>query len=138
MDTDTGERRRLQVLITGSRGSAGTLRAMLEQRGAIVHEIPTIAIEPPESFDQLDEALRQLERYEWIVFSSRNAVNAVFERLGGMGPKRHLPSHLKVGAVGPSTAADLAERGIRVACVPEEAGGRELASAMATIGIRGS
>jgi len=111
---------------------------MLEQRGAVVYDLPTIAIDLPESCDQLDEALRTLDRYDWVGFSSRNAVRAVFERLDALGPEHPLPPCLNVGAVGPSTAADLAERGIRVRCVPEEAGGSELAAAMAATGIRGS
>ena len=76
-----------RVLVTRSRAQAGALTRLLEGQGADVIEVPTIRIEPPEDYGELDEALRRLSAFDWVVFTSTNAVDAVFDRLqmSGLG-----------------------------------------------------
>lgn len=98
-------------------------------------ELPAIAIEPVAEIGPVDEVLRRLNRYDWIAFTSRNAVRAVFTRLSELGIA--LPKRVRVAAVGPSTRDELAARGTAVQCMPEEATGVALAAAMAAQGIVG-
>ena len=63
-----------RVLVTRSRVQAGALSRLLEGRGADVVEVPTIRIEPPDDYGELDDALRRLPAFDWVVFTSTNAV----------------------------------------------------------------
>lgn len=123
-----------RVLVTRAPQDAGALRGLLEARGATVLELPAVAIEPPEDTERLDYALGRLAEYDWIVFTSRNAVRAVFERLSALEAS---PAFPQVAAVGPATAAELEARDIGVNCLPTEATGEALAAAMRGLGMQG-
>jgi len=110
----------VRVLVGRARHQAGALSAELRQRGASVLEIPFIEIRQPRSFRPLDSALRNLSHYDWLILTSVNGVEALWERLAKLRlAKRHL-AHLKVAAIGPATKKAIAKRGVRVAVVPEE------------------
>ncbi len=103
-----------RVVVTRAREQASELRDRLEQLGAEVLELPTIAIEP------LDVVLPPLHDYEWLVLTSVNGVAALFDRgLASAGLDARALGGLKVAAIGPGTAAALAARGIRADLVPE-------------------
>lgn len=110
-------------MITRPRDQAYELVAGLEDLGAEVVVCPTIAIAPPEDWAPLDEALDHLDRYAWVLFTSRNAVTAFCDRLG----KRELPASLQLGAVGARTARVLSERGHAAKLVAEPATAQALA-----------
>ncbi len=102
------------VVITRAREQASALRARLELLGAEVVELPTIVLEP------LDFALPKLGRYSWLVVTSANGVDALFDRgLAPAGLDARALADLKVAAIGPGTAAALERRGIRADLVPE-------------------
>ena len=110
-----------RVVVTRARAQAGELSAMLERLGAEVHEFPTIEIRPPEDYGPLDAAIRELDSFTWIVFTSVNGVEAFVERLRHHGlDLRAVPRHAKVAAIGPATAQKLDEAGLRVDVIPEE------------------
>jgi uroporphyrinogen-III synthase len=109
-----------QVLVTRARHQTGALSSELAKLGADTIEIPAIEILPPLSYGLLDEALRNLQRYEWLVVTSANAVRAIVERCAGMGFTPADFAHLKVAAVGASTARTLEEAEVRAAIVPQE------------------
>ncbi len=113
--------RGVRVLVTRPRAEGEPLRRSLRAAGARVLDLPTIVVEAPESYGALDTALSILSEYDWIVFTSRNAVNAVFDRLAALGSPPVFPVTLWVAAVGPATAADLRRRGVFVDAVPESA-----------------
>jgi uroporphyrinogen III methyltransferase / synthase len=121
---DWYERRPLfgrRVVVTRARTQAGELSAELEKLGAEVYEFPTIEIVPPEDFGPLDAALRELDSFSLIVFTSVNGVEAFLERLGHHGlDLRALPRDAKVAAIGPATAERIERVGLRVDVVPEE------------------
>lgn len=123
------------VLLTRARGENEPLRHHLEDLGASVVELPAIAIVPPDDPEPLKTALRNLDRYDWICFTSRNAVRAVGEMTERMGVT--LPSSLRIGAVGMATMRELETRGIRVDCLPEPSTGAALAEAMLPAGAAG-
>lgn len=127
----------VRVLATRARRDSERLYQLLEGAGAQVLECPTIAIAPSESFERLDAALDRLDMYQWIAFTSRNAVTAVHERLARRA-QNALPDTTRVAAVGPSTARELEQRGLRVDCVPPTASAEELARAMKARGLRGA
>ena len=75
-------------------------------------EIPTIRIEPPEDYGELDAALLRLPGFDWVVFTSANAVDAVFDRLRGRGLDARALHGTRVAAIGRSTADSLHDVGI--------------------------
>jgi uroporphyrinogen-III synthase len=102
------------VLVTRAAEQAGTLAGRLEEHGARVHVVPVVTIAPPLDESPLREALAQPQRFDWVLFTSQNAVGAV-ARL--VPPQTLAPC--KVGAVGRATAAALEAYGVRVDLVPE-------------------
>ena len=121
---DFFERRPLfgrRVVVTRARAQAGDLSARLEKLGAEVYEFPTIEIQPPEDFGPLDAAIRDLDSFGWIVFTSVNGVEAFVGRLRRHGlDLRAVPRRARVAAIGPATAEKAEEAGLKVDVVPEE------------------
>jgi uroporphyrinogen-III synthase len=127
--------RSLRVLITRPTGHGGELRERLEHLGATVLEIPALEILPPDDSSGLDNALDHLQRYDWIAFTSRNAVDFFLGRAAERSVL--LPTEIRVAAVGPETAARLQRRGLSVDCRPTEATAAALAEEMIRIGAAG-
>jgi len=107
-----------RVLVTRSRTQASRLGALLEEAGAQPVELPTIEIGPLDDYAQFDRALARISDYQWIIFASANAVDAVFQRLETQGKDARSFGPANVGAIGPATAAALAARGIKAEFVP--------------------
>lgn len=123
MSTDVRRRRPLEgrtVVVTRAATQASSLTGLLEAAGARVLEAPTIAIAPPASWDPLDAALRDLASFAWVVFTSVNGVTMVEERLEALSLSWSAVGRRRVAAIGPATAAALADRGVRVSLVPGE------------------
>ena len=108
-----------RVLVTRTRAQAGELSSLLRERGADAIELPAIETHPMEDFGELDRALGRVNSYDWVIFTSVNAVGVVFERLDGLGVDARAFGQAKVGAIGPSTAASLRQRGIVADLVPD-------------------
>ncbi|MBQ2790834.1 MAG: uroporphyrinogen-III synthase [Thermoguttaceae bacterium] len=107
--------------VTRPREQAAELRALLEERGADVLVQPSIAILPPETWDDVDDALQNAERrgFDWILFSSSNGVRFFFERVAPERRARFFAdARVSVAAVGPGTAAALNEFGVAVDLIP--------------------
>ncbi len=138
---DWFERRPLfgrRVVVTRARAQAGELSVELERLGAEVFEFPTIEIRPPEDFGPLDGAIRDLDSFDWIVFTSVNGVEAFVERLKYHGlDLRAVPRRAKVAAIGPATARRVEEAGLRVDVTPEEYRAEALISALAEASLVG-
>jgi uroporphyrinogen-III synthase len=110
----------LRVLVGRARPQAGTLAAELKRLGAHVLEIPFIEIRRPSSFRPLDTALKNLSGYDWLILTSVNGVQALWERLAHLRLDRRNLKHLKIAAIGPATKKAIEERGIAVTVVPNE------------------
>ncbi len=120
---DWFERRPLfgkRIVVTRAREQASDFKAGLAKLGAECLEFPTISVVPPEKWDALDRALKRLEKYQWVIFTSVNGVKYFFERLTALGRDARKLSGAKVGAIGPKTAQALIDRGIRPDLVPTE------------------
>ncbi|MGH9804271.1 MAG: uroporphyrinogen-III synthase [Candidatus Acidiferrales bacterium] len=109
-----------RVVITRRREQARELRRALEERGASVVELPTIALAPPKSWRPLDEALARLDRYDWLIFTSVNGVERFLARMKKRGLVARALGETRIAAIGPATARALRRRGLRVAVVPDE------------------
>ncbi len=108
-----------KVLVTRPRGQADAFAAALQAAGAVPLLFPVIAIAPLKDTQELDQALRTLSEYDWLVLTSANGVHAVWQRLQELGLSG-LPESLPVAAIGPQTAAALRLRGVEPAFVPGE------------------
>ncbi|MDQ6687203.1 MAG: bifunctional uroporphyrinogen-III C-methyltransferase/uroporphyrinogen-III synthase [Actinomycetota bacterium] len=109
-----------RVLVPRTKEQAGTLSARLRTFGSVPEEVPTISVEPPRNPQQMDKAVRGLVegRYEWIAFTSVNAVRAVREKFEEYGLDARAFSGLKMAAVGEKTADSLADWGLKADLVP--------------------
>nr|WP_294693009.1 uroporphyrinogen-III synthase [uncultured Friedmanniella sp.] len=109
-----------KVLVPRTKDQAAPMVARLRTYGAHSEEVPTISVEPPRSPLQMDKAVRGLVegRYEWVAFTSVNAVKAVREKFEEYGLDARAFSGLKVAAVGSVTAEALRGWGIEPDLVP--------------------
>jgi uroporphyrinogen-III synthase len=107
-----------RILTTRASKQSGGLAAPLREMGAEVIEIPTIEIKPPSSYKALDAALKNIRKYDWLILTSVNGVEALFSRLKKL---RIAPTlgHLQVAAIGPATRREIEEQGLKVAVTPE-------------------
>ncbi|WUI04579.1 bifunctional uroporphyrinogen-III C-methyltransferase/uroporphyrinogen-III synthase [Spirillospora sp. NBC_00431] len=109
-----------RVLVPRTKEQAATLSEQLRGYGAVPDEVPTISVEPPRTPQQMERAVKGLVtgRYEWVVFTSTNAVKAVREKFVDYGLDARAFAGLKVAAVGEQTAAALVEFGIQPDLTP--------------------
>jgi uroporphyrinogen-III synthase len=120
MPKNTRPLRGVRVLVGRARHQAGALSSELRKLGADVLEIPFIEIRKPRSYKPLDHALKNLESYDWLILTSANGVDAVWERMKKLRLGKKQLAHVKVVAIGPATKKAIEKRGIRVDVVPEE------------------
>jgi len=127
----------VRVLVGRSRHQAGALSAELRKQGAQILEIPFIEIRKPRSFRPLDAALKNLDTYDWLILTSVNGVEAMWNRTekviqrsvqksGPSGPRssgkssRVPAAGLRIAAIGPATKKAIEQRGIKVDVMPKE------------------
>ncbi|MEU4212787.1 bifunctional uroporphyrinogen-III C-methyltransferase/uroporphyrinogen-III synthase [Streptomyces sp. NPDC026206] len=108
------------VLVPRTKEQAASLSDQLRSYGAVPSEVPTIAVEPPRTPQQMERAVKGLVtgRYEWIAFTSVNAVKAVREKFEEYGLDARAFAGIKVAAVGEQTARSLIEFGVKPDLVP--------------------
>jgi len=117
------------VVVTRAEGQSEELCAELRACRAQVKLLPLIAFAPPESFAELDAALQRLESFDWLLFTSGNAVQAVARRMRELGLRTPGESQQpKVGAVGPATSRAAEDAGFPVEYVAAEHSGAGLAA----------
>jgi uroporphyrinogen III methyltransferase / synthase len=108
-----------RVLVTRPPAQAGVFAQQLWEAGAEPILAPTIAIGPPDDDAAAGAAVARVRDYAWAVFTSRNGVDAFFDRLGASGKDARAFGDVKVAAIGPATAGALTARGIRVDFTPD-------------------
>ena len=109
-----------RILVTRSRAQSSRLCELILRLGGSPLELPTIAIQPQDDYTELDSSIEDLPDYDWIVFSSVNAVESFFSRLCvGKRDARYMQS-IKIAAIGPSTASALRDRGLVADLVPDK------------------
>lgn len=125
------------VLVTRGADQAGEFTSRLERLGARVYGCPTIEIQAPESYADLDEAIGGLDSFHWIVFTSYNAVKYFFGRLGALGLDTRALGRCRICAVGPKTAAALEPFGVRADLVPSDYKAQGVVAAFANLDLTG-
>ncbi len=108
------------MLVSRARKQAGALSSALKELGCQVIEIPFIEIRKPSSYKPLDAALQNLASYDWLILTSVNGVEALFERMARMHLDSTVLSHLKIAAIGPATKSAIEKRSLAVAVTPKE------------------
>jgi uroporphyrinogen-III synthase len=107
-----------RILITRTRQQASELAARLEALGAEIFLIPTIELAPPSSFAALDAALARLLTFDWLLFTSANAVHVFGERAQQAGVEPAAPKPPRIAAIGPATAKAVESIGLQVDLIP--------------------
>jgi uroporphyrinogen III methyltransferase/synthase len=102
------------ILITRAASQSADLRNRLEDLGARVIECPTIQIVPPTTWKPVDDAIRKLHTYHWLLFTSANAVEQFMER------KAATACDIPIAVVGSATADKVIEWGFRPSLIPKE------------------
>lgn len=108
------------ILVTRTQEQSSEITSLLEERGALVLEFPTIQLLPLKNYKKLDRAISRIKNYDWIIFTSANGVRYFWERLVALKKDVRWLAKLKVGAIGPATAGALKEKGIWVDLLPKE------------------
>jgi uroporphyrinogen III methyltransferase / synthase len=109
-----------RVLIPRTKDDIGQISDVMARLGAVCTEVATISVEPPRTPQQMERAIHGLVsgRYEWVAFTSANAVKAVKEKFEEYGLDTRSFAGLKIAAVGPGTVDSLRELGLRPDLVP--------------------
>jgi len=107
-----------RIVVTRAQAQASALTERLAAAGAEVIEMPATRIEPCD-LAGLRDALGDIAAFDWIVFTSQNAVQVAWDALRAMGLDARAFAGVKIAAVGPMTADALLQRGLAVDVVPE-------------------
>src|SRR5256885_10166990 len=107
-------------MISGARAQGAEFAAALGAFGARVVACPTIEIVAPESYAGLDEAIENLFGYDWLVFTSANAVEHFLRRLEALGKDVSVLDSLRVCAVGEATSERLVAAHVHVDVIPQK------------------
>jgi uroporphyrinogen-III synthase len=109
-----------RILVGRARHQADSLSAGLRSLGASVIEIPFIEIRKPQSYRPLDDTLKNIRHYDWLILTSANGVEAMWERVRKLRITRRNLKHLQIAAIGPATKRAIVKHGLKVKMVPEE------------------
>ncbi len=127
-----------RIVVTRTREQASALSGRLSGLGAEVLEFPTIRIVPKADTSAIDAAIGAIESFDWLVFTSQNAVGIFFERLFALGRDARCLHGARIAAIGPATSRELEKRSVRPDLVPAEYVAEALVSAMGTVGVKGA
>lgn len=109
-----------RIVVTRSRDQASVFAETLIDRGATPIEFPSIDVVPPADWSELDAALKDLNTYQWIIFTSANAIRFFFERLRSRGMDIRSLHANKICVVGPKTAEALEQFSLKADLIPAE------------------
>ncbi len=127
-----------RFVITRAREAGGAFAAGLRALGAQVTEFPTIEIVAPDSYMAIDAALARTTSFDWVIFTSATGVERMLERMKTRSVDPLALGGAKLGAIGPATAARLAERALTVAAMPREYRAEAIVEALGAERIRGA
>jgi uroporphyrinogen III methyltransferase/synthase len=118
------------IMVTRPANQVDALATLLEDLGAAVVVQPAIKIGPPRDWAPVDDAIKRLASFGWIVFSSANGVASFLDRLEHLGLDGRALAGARIGAIGPATAQALAERRLRADLQPAEYRAEALAESL--------
>jgi len=126
-----------RVLVPRARHQASVLSELLSERGTQPVELPVIEIQPVVDTEELDQAILNLGRYQWLVLTSVNGVEALFGHLYSLKLDARALGTLKIGCIGPATARAIENRGIIPDYVPEVYSGRGFIEGLKSLNVAG-
>ena len=100
------------ILVTRAAGQSSEFCQLLQQQGAIVLEMPALEITPPSSWFALDQAIANLDTFNWLILTSTNGVDYFFRRIQDKGKDVSALAGVKIAVVGKKTAASLEKYGL--------------------------
>lgn len=109
-----------RIVVTRARQQASVLSQDIEDLGGEPWEFPAIELAPPTNPEMITKAVQQIKRFEWLVFTSVNGVDAFFKELKNQGKDVRDLAGIELVAIGPATQSALENKGLRVTFVPEE------------------
>jgi len=119
-----------RVLVTRSREQASVLSEAIEALGGEPLEFPTISVVEPEDYAPLDQAIKELNSYKWVIFTSVNGVKSFFQRLSHHRKDIRELCSARLCAIGPKTKEALENYGLLVETVPGEYRAEEIVEAL--------
>ncbi len=125
------------IVITRARHQAPEFMHHLTELGAQVIEFPTIEIVSPDSWAPLDQAIDQLQAYDWIIFTSANGVRCFLDRVRVRGRSSRELKDIRICAIGPRTAQELRQKRIEVHLIPDEYRAEAVVESLTKEGLRG-
>jgi uroporphyrinogen III methyltransferase/synthase len=125
------------VVVTRARAQASGLAATLAALGADVVELPAIRIEPRIDSPEVRQAARSIHAYALVCLTSPNGARLLFEALDDAGRDARALANATVAAIGPGTAAELADHGINADIVPEQSIAEALVEALGQLELEG-
>ncbi|HEX9778701.1 MAG TPA: uroporphyrinogen-III C-methyltransferase [Geopsychrobacteraceae bacterium] len=126
-----------RFLLTRPREQAAAFAQLLQQQGAETICIPTIEIAPPESWQALDDALRQLNSFDGLILTSANGVDSLFARLAAGRMDVRSLAGIELIAVGTKTAQAIERHGVRPDLVPDDFRAEGIVAALLAQGVAG-
>ncbi|MGZ6185565.1 MAG: uroporphyrinogen-III synthase, partial [Candidatus Binataceae bacterium] len=127
-----------RVVITRASEASGAFAVGLRALGAEVVEFPTIEVVAPDSYAVFDAAIARLASFDWVIFTSASGVERMIERMGTRGVDSHVLGGMKLGAIGPATAARLAAHALGATAMPTEYRAEAIVEAIGAARIRGA
>jgi len=108
-----------RILVTRSARQSAKLSDGIVAHGGLPIEVPVLEIVSPDSFESLDDALKHLDRYDWLILTSTNTMSAICSRAQRFGVQPQKAQGLKVAAIGRATAEGAKDLGFRIDVVPQ-------------------
>ena len=110
-----------RVIITRALEQSSEAREIFRNNGAEVFDLPSLVIGPPDNWLPLDDALKKIYTFDWIIFSSANGVRNVENRMKEISLSlSKISKDIKIAAVGRKTASFLSELGVKISFVPPD------------------
>ncbi|MFW6081970.1 MAG: uroporphyrinogen-III C-methyltransferase [Desulfosalsimonas sp.] len=126
-----------RIVVTRARSQASSLVKRLSELGADVVETPVIEIRPVKNMQPLDEAVKNISGYDWLVFTSVNGADMFFQRLRANKLDTRALGGIKTAAIGPATADKMRENGLNADIVPESYRAESVAEAFESLDMSG-
>ncbi len=127
-----------KIVVTRTRNQASKLTRKLIPLGAEVIEFPTIEIQRIAETGPLKKAIDRIREFDWLLLTSQNGVNILFDQIFDMAYDTRILGHLKIGVIGPATGNELLKYGIRPDIIPKEYVAESLLQEMERLNIKGN
>ncbi|MFP4451978.1 MAG: uroporphyrinogen-III C-methyltransferase [Desulfobacterales bacterium] len=126
-----------RIVVTRARAQASSLLQRLSDLGAAVVETPVIEIRPAQNMQPLDDAIKNIGKYDWLVFTSVNGVDVFFQRLRACRLDTRALGRISTAAIGPATAEKMRQNGLNADIVPESYRAESVVKAFETLDMSG-